>query len=393
MNWKWLTLLFVVPCVAGCQPVEPSAEAIVFPIGGYSGNPERDKGAGFTVAGPIYGEGRKESFLKECERVGLPFFYPVGVKIDFHGRRGSPVKTLDWEAIAAEVEEQVRAVAHHPQVYAWYLTPEELRHWRNLELKYLQVASEAIRNADPKQRPIWMYEPGHRTQAALEKTIPHMGIGGKGLYVNYAGRKNERTWVGWTLEEQNRAIAAANPAAIPIAVPEMFQEPPAGEEHLIPAWVRHDCYVSLLKGTKGIVIFSLAKRRGFPSHAVYYNAYAEVARELNGPLKLGAVFLKGEPQPLPRFRVVEGRENVELTAGSSGPKEAVNVPTLRHGSYRWEGRDYFFLVNSSSEPVTIELEGRRSWEPLFDEQPRFEPDGETLRLPPLAVAAFIHPES
>ncbi len=397
MKTSLLLTFFAVLALGACQGEPrasdsrqgPKGDEAVFPIGGYSGRPERDQAAGFTIGGPVYGS--SDAYLAECQRIGLPCFYRVGVKIDFHGKHGPQPKQLDFEAIRAEIETQVKAVADQSSIYGWYLTKEELRHWRPLELEYLRVASEAIRSADPKKRPVWMYEPGHRTRAALEKTFPYQQIAGKGLYVNYSSRKDERIWVRWTLDQQAQAIAAANPEAIPYAVPEMFREVAEEEKPMIATWVRHDSYASLLSGVKGIVIFSLAKRKGFRSWEAYYNAYAGVARELNGPLKLGSVFLKGEELEAPRFEMLKGKPETELSAGSSGPKEAVLLPTLQSGAYGWGSEIYFFVINSSGDPVTIRLEESHPWTPLLEGQPSLEANHSTLQLPAFSVAGFKRP--
>lgn len=379
-------------CEAQARPGPPpqlERDEAVFPIGGYSGRPERDRDAGFTISGPVYRN--NENNLAECERVGLPTFYRIGVPIDFHGKHGPAPKELDFEEVRAEIERQVKAVADRPAIHAWYLTKEELRHWRPLELKYLQVASEAIRNADPQKRPVWMYEPNHRTRGALEKTLPYQQIAGKGLYVNYTSRKSERAWVRWTLDQQAQAIAAVNPGAIPYAVPEMFTEPAADEVALIPAWVRHDCYTSLLSGVRGIVIFSFAKRKGFHSRDEYYRAYSGVARELNGPLQLGSVFLKGEKTEPPAFTILSGEARIALTGGSSGPKGNTMLPALQSGAYTWRKHVYFFVVNSAPHPITIRLAKAAPWAPLLEGQPALEEEGHTLQLPAFGVAALKRP--
>ena len=53
---------------------------------------------------------------------------------------------------------------------------------------------------------------------------------------------------------------------------------------MIPKWVRHDVYLSLISGAKGIVVFSGWRRPKFPAFDRYFEAYAECAREINGPL-------------------------------------------------------------------------------------------------------------
>ena len=264
----------------------------LFPIGGFAPNPAQDLKNGFTIAGPAYR--KQEEVFAQCQAEKMPFIYLVGSKIDFLGKKGEPPESLNFDAIRNEIREQVAAVADSDTIYAWYLQPEELRFWIPLEMEYLRVASEAIREADPKKRPIWMYEPNHRNRGSLKKTLPYQGIAGKGAYTNFAGRKNERAWVSWSMEQQRQAIADVNPDILPVAVLEMFQEPAPEERPLIRSWVRHDSYASLLGGARAMVIFSFSKRKGFGSREAYYNAYVEVAQELNGESALGKVFLQGK---------------------------------------------------------------------------------------------------
>lgn len=394
-----LSLLLVL-ALAGCnpapqdqakdQPVSPS-ETKEFPIGGYSGDPERDKAAGFTLVGPVYGK-QREGILEAAEKVGLPCVYTVGIELDFLGRHGEPPTELDREAIRAEIRQQVEAVMDSPSVAIWYLIPEELRNWRPLEMEYLQLASETIQEVDPKKRPVWMYEPGHRTQGALEKTFPYQQLAGKGVYTNYSNRKTERAWVTWTLQQQAGAIAAVNPTAIPYGILEMYKKKddvlPVEQ---IPVWVRHDAYASLVAGVRGMIVYSFARRRGFfdentPEWNAYYNAWSDVAKELNGPLQLGSVVLAGAPVPSPEFEITAGPTEVTFSISKSGGKEPINVPSHSSAAYSWSNKTYWFLVNSSNEPLTIKIKENENWTPLLEGQPAV--NGKELTLPPLAAAVF-----
>ena len=116
-----------------------------------------------------------------------------------------------------------------------------------------------------------------------------MGIIGKGAYANYVGRWQSRVWVRWSIEQEVTAIEKAKTSAIPIAVLEMFQQPPEERHHLVPHWARHDVYLSLVSGAKGIVVFSLRKRRNLTVYEDYYKAYARTAREICGEPDLGQV--------------------------------------------------------------------------------------------------------
>ncbi len=378
-------LLFLLGCwgvaVAGLR-AEP------FLIGGFSPSPRADKEAGFTIAGPGYSNA--EAVFREAVEVGLPAIYPVGAKVFTTKGGGKGPQELDFDAIRATVRAQVEAVAGEEAIYAWYLKPEELRYWEKLELEYLRVVSETIREADPKRRPVWMYEPNHRGRSALEKTLPYQQIAGKGLYTNSSGRKDERAWLLWSLDQQRQAIANASPGAMPVAVLEMFREPEEAERPLIPTWVRHDCYASLLGGARAIFIYSFARRKAFPSREVYYDAYARVARELNGAPALGPVFLHGERLSAPELEIVAGPKSTWLSARKSRIfPEPVEWPAITSAHYRHEGVEYLFIVNSAPQAVKVALaEGAASWKGAVPEQTvAFTPQGH-LELEPWGVALF-----
>lgn len=394
------TLLFTLSCLAVSLTASneslPSQPAIyqelyphgdVFPISGYSPVPEREREAGFSMVGPGRRD-RADLQLAECERLQMPFIYPVGVtKLHLRGEDRSGVHLPEAE-IRAILTEQVSRVAHSTAIYAWNLHPEELRYWRQNELDYLRIASSVIREVDPLQRPVWMYEPGHRTREALEQTLPWQQIAGKGVYTNYSGFRDQRSWVGWTLDQQNQAIDASNPGILPFAVLEMFREPPQEMVEMIDTWVRHDSYASLLEGVKGIVVFSFGRRSGFPSRVAYYEAYSHVARELNGDLQLGVVFLRGEEQPVPEFTLISGPSTTPLQVRIG--KESVDMerPSLKVKKIHWNNSSYLFLVNSSQQALKLRFHTRQHGTPLLSGQPVWEEEGDSLHLPPLGVAVF-----
>lgn len=355
----------------------------LFPIGGYISSPARDLAAGFTLAGPSYGKQNADEVLAQCEALGMPFIYSVGLSKRLLRSETPPTV----EEIRETIAEQVRRVAKHDLIYAWYLTPEELRYWQENEIEYLKIASETIRETDPKKRPVWMYEPGHRTREDLMKTFSYQQIAGKGIYTNYSGWEKDRAWVRWTFDQQQQAIDAVNPGMLAFAIPEMFRQPSEESLHLIASWVRHDCYTALLEGAEGIVVFSFAQRGRFPARAAYYEAYAGVARELTGDLKLGTVFLRGEAAAVPGFEQLSGAKEVEFqTKGKNGV--LVRLPALRMKGFTWSGSNYFFLVNSSSDQVSIRFNEGRDWRPLLHGQASLAPDRRTLELEPWGVAAF-----
>lgn len=252
---------------------------------------------------------------------------------------------------------------------------------------------DTIRETDPLKRPVFMYEPNHRTAKALAKNAPHLDIIGKGMYTNYASRGENRVWCRWTVEQEVEAIEkAGRPGAIPIAVSEMFQTP---EEELldrIPAWVRHDVYLALASGAKGVLVFSASKRPDFDrAREIYLETYLEVCRELTGADGLGRVFLFGEPLDDLNRTVLDGPETLELKLR----RETRTYPSVAMANIRYRESRYVFLVNSAEEPVEVVVDGlvygsAVTVENLFRPGERFTaPEGDFMTvLDPLEVEAY-----
>jgi len=258
-------------------------------------------------------------------------------------------------------------VADRKSICWWYLGPEEIRYWYRNEMAYLKAATEAIRAADPLQRPIWMYEPNFRSAASLVKTGQYLDVIGKGAYVNLAGYQDNRIWVRWSVEQEVAAIAKLAEAndsrtRIPLIMPELCRDPadPA-RDHLIPRWVRHDVYLGLMSGAKGVAIWSLFRRADVRrTWQIWYDAYGHVATDLTGPLQLGQVFLFGKPANQFPVRTVAGPKEVELTKSASKKlevgttsdsekqKERVMYPSMSVSEYQYNGATFLFLCNSSS---------------------------------------------
>lgn len=346
----------------------------------------RLKALGVPLIGPQYEF--NERAPADARSHGMKTIYAVGITRPQLLEEHMPLA----EAIA-RLREQVTAVAQDDSIAWWYLQPEELRYWRPEELEYLAAAVKTIRDADPLHRPIWLYEPGHRTGRQMAPIARYLDIVGKGMYTNYSSMKKSRVWCRWTIEQELEAIAETNPNAIPIAVPEMFQQPTEEELPLIPTWVRHDAYLALITGAKGIVVFSARARDNFPSRKQYLEAWEQVAKELCGPKGLGQVFLFGEPRKGLEIDIIDGPDRVTTRRLSRIEKEfeypSIAFLDVAHGSAR-----YLFAVNSANEPVKAVIGGLpygdTRVENLFEGTPAYvvaEGDVE-VEFGPLEVKAF-----
>lgn len=309
--------------------------------------------AGFNIVGPQYS--LKQRSLEDAAQHGFGVVYTVGIpKREF---RASDENTLPESEIYRRVYEEVKAVADNPAIVMWDLVAEELRPWRKREMQLLEVASRAIRDADPLQRPVYHYCPGHYSAKSLGVIAPHVDILGKGMYTNYSSHKQNRVWCRWTIEEEIAAIRESGSQAVPIAVPEMFQQPEPDELALIPDWVAHDLYLSLVSGARGILVFSLRQRDNFEAWRAYYEAYQQVGDELLGELNLAQVLLFGEERKELDIEIFEGPETVDFTFPSAGIREPLVYPSIHFRELMYGDTLYLFAVNSSNDPVQAVVSG------------------------------------
>lgn len=343
--------------------------------------------AGVTMIGPQYE--LQDRILKDAARMKVKAAFTINPTY-----KGEPLtKTIlakltpdEMNEIGKQISEIVKQTAGDKNIGWWYLQPEELRHWNKNEIGYIKMAYKAIKDADPQKRPVWMYEPGHRDGKALAKLAPYMDISGKGLYTNYSGFKDNRVWCRWTIDQEKKAAAMANPAMVPIAVTEMFQQPKPEDMKKIEDWVRHDVYASLIAGAKGIIVFSLSERPNFTAHDKYREAYFKVCQELCGKQQLGQIFLFGEPKKDLYMSVIEGPEELKVK------DETYPSVGMFHAAYG--NKRYVFLVNSSNEPVTVVVGdlpyGNVKVKNLFNnDPPDTAPEGDfQVELKPLGVKAF-----
>ena len=314
------------------------------------------KANGFTAVGPYYGRDKPKT-LRFAELGDLPLIYTVGPRVDFAAPDFDAAEALE------QVAEEVRRMADLDRIAIWNLGNEELRHWRTNEMDWLKDVTKVIKANDPLGRPIMMYEPNHRDNASLLLTGKYLDYVTKGTYTNYVGMKNQRAWLRWSLEETLATAKATG--ALPIAVLWMARDQTSEKDiESIPAWVRHDVYSSLISGAKGIIVYSAFNRRkGFRQHFKnFFDAYAEAARELNGPLNLSQVFLFGTPH-----------DDVEITQISGPQKQVIKYrdaereyPSIQKFSSTLDGQHYLFLVNSANSAVSYSLSGIAASAEVFD---------------------------
>lgn len=352
---------------------------------------------GVTMIGPQYE--LNEMSLETAKKYGVKMIYTIVPTIDgekveraWLHKLNKERKALDVEKVRAAIAEEVKKVAHRTEIAWWDITPEELRFWVANEITYLKTAYEAIKANDPLNRPAYMYEPGHRNAPGLAKLLPWQDLSAKGMYLNYSSKKENRVWARYSVEQEVKAIEMADrPQVVPLALPEMFQQPKPEELKLVRDWVRHDVYCALVNGARGVVIFSASKRPKFEARQDYLNAYLEVSRELNGAMQLGQVFLFGKPMKDLDCTIIEGPQEIPLKLRT----EEVKYSPISFANFAWNNQRYVFLVNSANVPVRAIVSelvygSGITVKNLFHKDHEFTaPEGDfEVKLKPLEVAAF-----
>jgi hypothetical protein len=359
-------------------PPDPGAKLPadgIFPRGrklafmGYSGNPARDLTNGFTVAGPVYGD--QACYIAQCVAHHWPVVAHIGLPIKFVGAK-AVTNPASSKAMQDEIQTQIRALAGSKDIVWWAIKPEELRPWKRVEMDYLKHVCDAVRASDPLLRPIYLYNPNHRNAQTLAPIARQVDVVAKGAYVNSTGHQHERAWVQWSVEQEIAAIQkAGRPGAIPLLNPELCQDPDPSADGEIRPWVRHDIYLGLVSGAKGVPIWSLYPRKEVRrTWQLWYDAYAECGRELNGPRGLAQVFLFGERRSDLKIRQVEGESVVPITlggkveAGTTSVAERtprkITVPAWTAAEYSYGDRHWLFLINSANSPGRFVISG---WPP------------------------------
>lgn len=304
---------------------------------------------GFTAIGPYYAD--IDLAADRARTAGLPYLHNVGPRIDFGEQSwGEAEETAALEALVAEVN----IARQQPGLAYWYLANEEPRFWRTDEMRWLDQSTNAIKTHDPGQRPIVLYEPNHRISSELESTANFVDTVAKGSYADLVGMKAQRSWIRWSVEQV--VAAAASSDTVPVSVLLMYQDQVnAADIAAIHDRARHDVFLSLISGAKGILIFSGNNSRpGFErDFRAYYDGYASAARDLNLDRNLAEIFLFGDPADSPTVAIVGG----PATLSFDYREETHTYPSISVLTKFMHGRNYLFLVNSANSPVTISVGG------------------------------------
>ena len=331
----------------------PKGEKLLFSVYSIGSSNDDWSKEGFSSIGPYYGDQTGSQFapygsiIEAAKAINKYCIYRVGMQIPFLHSYKMP----NEKDITESLRKQIEAVASSKEIIAWYLTPEELRSWKSDEMRYLEIATSAIRKYDPLKRPIMMYEPNQRQAGDLAKTIRYLDFCVKGIYTNTSGYQDKRIWVKWSVEQEMKAIKSEKSNALPIAVLWMGVGTEKYSKQVIKNWIRHDVYLSLITGAKGILVWSGFRRKEFTNFDDYLEGYSEVACELNCENGLSSVLLFGE---IKRDIIIssEGQDKVvKLTIG----KETEQYEAISSFEVAYKESRYLILVNSANNALDVKI--------------------------------------
>lgn len=314
------------------------------------------------------------------------------VTLKYLGELRKEKKELDLKQVYDSIAGQVKAAADNAAIAWWDVTPEELRFWYKNEMQLLETMCKAVRESDPLKRPVFMYEPGHRSAISLSKTLAQgQDLVCKGVYTGYSSMRDKRHFVRWSIEQGLEATKLAGRDVPVILLPEMFYNVEEADVAKIPAWVRHDVFAGLTAGAKGVMVFSARRRPKFTQWEQWMQEYLRYSRMLAGDL--GQVFLFGERRDDITVDLITGPEKVPFSMASA--KVETEFSALDVANLAWNGSRYLFIVNSSNEPVTAMVSGLvygkevTVGDLLDGEKPFTAPEGNfEIALPPLGVKAY-----
>lgn len=301
--------------------------------------------------------------------------------------------------IETAVLEAINDPILNTRIVAWYLGPEELRHWEPREKELLQRIYATVKKLDPLQRPAWMYIPQNYAAENLVQTGPWMDALSMGVYphqLNQAYQKNndQRIQVRHALTQMTTANALLGYSVLGftkrvLPVLEMFEnnEFPFNEADAarIPEIVRHDAYAAFANGADGLLIFSMGSRQGFTNYSTYYDAWMEVAQQLT-TLGLSDVFQYSQVQTGAMATVTSGESAINFKWEEASIDET--YPSLSVRDWLLDGKRYILVVNSSEGEVSFQLDNisPKVYRDIFTLEQHNGTNGVLrLSLPPLGV--------
>jgi hypothetical protein len=262
----------------------------------------------------------------------------------------------------------VQHFSSYSNVAWWYLVPEELRYWVPADMNILSNGYATVKANDPQQRPVFHYIPTNYAASDLVHYPPYQDALGAGAYANYA--LQPRPWVKWRIDQETQAIAQSGnlPGRFPIGVLQLFPPESVNELPMTGLDAYHDAYLSLVCGAKALQVFSAGYRNAV-SPSIYQN-YKKVAQELNGPYRIGEVFLLGTSAPGVTTSITSGplKSQSFVEGGTTFQYDSITSKVAAYNGHVYiasvnsatlaVGASYANIRPNDSLPIDVPLESR-----------------------------------
>ena len=284
-----------------------------------------------------------DSYFEECKRNNL---HSVA--------RLSCIDSLErkWSSSILTTINEIQQQEKHANI-SWWDIPEELRYWKNSEYNIVKNYPQLIREYDTKNRPTYMYIPGHYSKEAVKKYVPFLDILPASCYTNYQGLPH--VYVRWSIERTQEAIKSkgyklgkdylSNKKTV-IAILELFEQ----EYLLTQEGTWHDFWLALACDVKGIQIFSHFYRNSSLTLKSSWNIL-NTAVQLFKKWKIDDVLLLGDDIEL-QNEILEGSK---LAPSLNIQGEIYNLPSLKILAKQYKDTIYVITVNSSDENIIYKL--------------------------------------
>lgn len=299
-----------------------------------------------------------DQFITQAASHGLSVMMQLGVVVPSEPDVPLPVQ--------ADIEH----LAVHENIAWWSIAPEEISYYPPGNANFNQLVQWAsnIHTYDPLHRPVCHYLPSNYAEVDLKAYTGSIDLIGPGAYADHSSKP--RPWIRWRIEQEVNAIrnTGSREGVFPIAVLQMFgSEGYPGETTMQSADGYHDAYLSLVSGAKSVVIFTGGRKNEIPG---LYDRYSQFAQEINGPDRLGDVFLKGidlgEFSKVKPAILAGPTKSEAFTTSFAWPPSG---PTVQYDSisYRVMAHNehlYLAAVNSAELSVTASFPAVRATAPV-----------------------------
>jgi hypothetical protein len=284
-----------------------------------------------------------DSYFEECSENKLSSFARLSW-VDSLERKWSP-------SILTTINE-IKQQEKHTNI-SWWDIPEELRYWKNSEYNIVKSYPQLIREYDTKNRPTYMYIPGHYSKEGVKHYVPFLDILPASCYPNYQGQPH--VYVRWSIERTQEAIKNdgyilgkdyLNNKKTIIAILELFEQ----EVPLTKVGTWHDFWLALACNVKGIQVFSHFYRNTTSTLRESWNTLNN-AIQLFKENKLDEMMIFGNKIIL-THEILNGPK-LAPTLNIQG--ETYSLPSIKILTKQYQDTLYIIVVNSANENVTFQI--------------------------------------